>query len=102
MTTTSERLVSPKHDSDLRRAVDILKDAGCKRVFMFGSHANGTANATSDIDLAIEGCPQGQFFRLLSHLYMELDTLVDLINLDNKQDPFVRHLLSGEELVPLV
>ena len=83
---------------DLRRATQILKEAGCSHVFLFGSLAAGRAHEQSDLDLAIQGCPQGQFFRLAGRLYMELDTVVDLIDLDNKQDPFVRRLTTNKEL----
>lgn len=86
---------------DLRRATQILKDAGCSRVFLFGSLATGQSHEQSDLDLAIQGCPQGQFFRLVGQLYMELDTLIDLVDLDNIQDPFVRRLTANKELIPL-
>lgn len=89
------------HERDIRRATQILKNAGCSHVFLFGSMATGHTHARSDIDLAIQGCPQGQFFRLAGQLYMELDTIVDLIDLDNTQDPFVRRL-SSTEMIPLV
>lgn len=98
MTITVESLESQE---DLQRAVRILKEAGCSRVFLFGSVASGKTHERSDLDLAVQGCPQGQFFRLLGQLFMELDTAVDLIDLDNDQDPFVRHLSDSEELIPL-
>ena len=90
------------HEKDLQRATQILKDAGCSHIFLFGSSATGRTHDQSDLDLAIQGCPQGQFFRLAGQLYMELDTVVDLIDLDNKQDPFVRRLATNAEMIPLV
>ena len=90
-----------EYQKDLQRAVRILKEAGCSRVFLFGSAASGKTHENSDLDLAIQGCPQGQFFRLFGQLFMELDTAVDLIDLDNDQDPFVRRLSESEELIPL-
>jgi len=92
----------PTPQKDLQQAVQILKDAGCSAVYMFGSQAKGSPNDQSDIDLAIRGCPEGRFFRLVGQLYMELDTRVDLVDLDNQGDPFVRRLIASGELVPVV
>lgn len=90
------------YEKDLQHATQILKNAGCSHVFLFGSLASDRAHDQSDLDLAIRGCPQGQFFQLAGRLYMELDTIVDLIDLDNKQDPFVRRLTASAEMIPLV
>jgi len=45
---------------NLQRAVKILKEAGCTAVFLFGSLATGKIRDKSDIDLAIQGCEEGQ------------------------------------------
>jgi len=79
------------YQKDVKRAVDILKTAGCTEVFLFGSLTTGTVRENSDIDLAIRGCPKGNFFRVLGKLMLELDHPVDLVNLD-KQDAFARYL----------
>jgi predicted nucleotidyltransferase len=92
----------PILEKDLQQAVKILKDAGCSAVYLFGSRAAGSFHDQSDIDLAIQGCPEGRFFRLVGQLYMELDTRVDLVDLDNQEDPFARRLLVSGELVPIV
>jgi predicted nucleotidyltransferase len=86
--------------SDLKRAVDILKQEGCSEVFLFGSLATGGARADSDIDLAVRGCPTGRFFHLLGRLLLELEREVDLVRLDDA-DPFAQHLLQDELLVRL-
>ena len=93
---------SPILQKDLQLAVQILKDAGCLEVYLFGSRATGKSRDQSDIDLAIRGCPEGKFFRLVGQLYMELDTRVDLVDLDNQEDPFARRLVASGELVPVV
>jgi predicted nucleotidyltransferase len=86
--------------SDVQRAVDILKSAGCNQVFLFGSTAAGGLRTGSDIDLAIRGCPPGIFYRLLGNLLLELDHPVDLVDLDS-QDPFVQHLKLKGALVEI-
>ncbi|MBE2223486.1 MAG: nucleotidyltransferase domain-containing protein [Anaerolineae bacterium] len=92
---------SSAYQKDLQQAIQILKNAGCSAIYLFGSHAIGKAHEQSDIDLAIQGCPQGQFFSIVGKLYMELDTRVDLVDLDNESDPFARRLTVSGELVPV-
>ena len=79
------------YQKNVRRAVEILKEAGCTDIFLFGSLATGEARDKSDIDLAIRGCPKGRFFHLLGRLLLDLDYPVDLVNLD-RQDEFARYL----------
>jgi predicted nucleotidyltransferase len=86
------------YQKDVRRAVEILKGAGCTHIFLFGSLATGKIGDKSDIDLAIRGCPKGKFFQLLGRLLLELDYPVDLVNLDG-QDAFSRYLEEEGELL---
>ncbi len=87
-----ERAQLPEaYQKNVRRAVEILKQAGCTGIFLFGSLATGNIGGESDIDLAIRGCPKGKFFHLLGRLLLDLDYPVDLVNLD-KQDAFARYL----------
>lgn len=76
---------------DIRRAVEILKESGCTDIFLFGSLGEGKVRDGSDIDIAIRGCPQGKFFRILGKLLLALDHSIDLVNLDS-QDAFARYL----------
>lgn len=88
----SEKVQLPEsYQKNVRRAVGILKGAGCTTIFLFGSLASGNVRDESDIDLAIRGCPKGKFFHLLGRLLLELDYPVDLVNLD-RQDAFARYL----------
>jgi predicted nucleotidyltransferase len=79
------------YQKDIQRAVEILKQAGCTDVFLFGSLTTGKVREGTDIDLAIRGCPKGKFFQLLGKLMLELNHPVDLISLD-RPDPFARYL----------
>ena len=89
---------SPLYQKDIRRAVTILKEAGCSKVFLFGSLASGNVREGSDIDLAVRGCPQGKFFFLLGKLLMELEHPIDLVDLD-KASAFARYLEKEGELI---
>ena len=88
------------YQKDVRRAVEILRGAGCTDIFLFGSLAGGKVTDQSDIDLAIRGCPKGEFFHLLGRLLLELDYPVDLVNLD-RQDAFARYLEKEGELLQI-
>jgi predicted nucleotidyltransferase len=90
--------MTEKMKKRVERAATLLKSAGCKEVFLFGSVAEGNDNENSDIDIAIKGCPPGRFFELLGKLMLELDCRVDLVNLDH-EDAFSRHLLNKGRLL---
>lgn len=62
---------------------EFARDAGARRVLLFGSRARGTNQPRSDIDLAIEGCPN--FLALEERLQEELWSLLrlDVVNLDD-------------------
>jgi predicted nucleotidyltransferase len=83
---------------DLRRATEVLQEHGCTEVFLFGSLANGEIHDRTDLDLAVRGCPKGEYFRILGQLLLELDNGVDLVLLD-REDPFGRFLQEEGELV---
>ncbi len=90
MDTTIARIPEP-YQKDVHRAVEILTEAGCTHIFLFGSLADGTIRDGSDIDLAVRGCPKECFFYLLGKLLLELKHSVDLVSLD-RQDAFARYL----------
>lgn len=98
---TSKRLNLPDdYKRDIDRAIEILKNAGCSNIYLFGSLAAGEYKNRSDIDLAIRGCPKGKFFQLLGKLLFELKYSVDLVNLDH-QDAFARYLEKEGELIQI-
>lgn len=88
------------YQANVDRAVDILKAAGCTDIFLFGSLVHGKVHPDTDIDIAVRGCPSGQFFHLWGKLSSELDYTIDLINLDLQQD-FGRFLEEQQELVKI-
>jgi len=67
-------------------ASNILKNAGCAEVYLFGSQATGRANANSDIDLGVKGLPQNLFYRMHWKLEEALDMKVDLVDFDFQKD----------------
>lgn len=69
-------------------AIDILKNAGCSEVYLFGSQATGRANANSDIDLGVRGLSSVSIFGLHYDLEQALRTKVDLVDFDHQTDFF--------------
>lgn len=71
---------SATHAADLERAVQILREEGCREVYLFGSVATGDAGAGSDIDLGIRDYPRERFFHIYGRLMIELEHQTDLVD----------------------
>ena len=69
--------------TDINKAADILKLAGCGECYIFGSIADGRADDKSDIDLAIRGLPPEKFFYVYGQLSMQIGREIDLVDLDD-------------------
>ncbi|MCI2424485.1 nucleotidyltransferase domain-containing protein [Candidatus Acetothermia bacterium] len=75
----------------LRAAIDILKEHGAKRIVLFGSMAKGTDSKHSDIDLACEGIPPAQFFKVLGEIFFTTGESIDLVDMrEVKESPWAR------------
>lgn len=92
--------LSSEEMNDIQHAVDILLQAGCREVYLFGSYVKGNWTENSDLDLAIRGCAKGRYFDLLGKLILEIDRPIDLVDLDSS-DPFVLQLEATGELYRL-
>ena len=90
--------VSTETDILIQRAAAELKTAGAREIYVFGSAAKGTGDATSDLDLAVSGLPPAVFYRLGARVSDLIGRSVDLIDLDINT-PFTRHLRMENELV---
>ncbi len=75
----------------IRKAAEILKAAGAKDVFLFGSAASGSMRKDSDVDLAVTGLPPRNFFAAMGRAHDALGCSLDLVDLD-EESPFTRHL----------
>jgi predicted nucleotidyltransferase len=76
----------------------ILKSAGSKEVYIFGSAAHGDIERANDIDIAIRGLPPELFFKVMGKIQMALSKQVDLVDLD-EDNAFTRYLEEENELV---
>ncbi|HEX4965844.1 MAG TPA: nucleotidyltransferase domain-containing protein [Thermoanaerobaculia bacterium] len=77
----------------LEQGAALLKAAGAREVYIFGSVAEGRAREGSDIDLAVVGLPPGVFFTTMARLADLFDRVVDLVDLD-EASPFTTYLRS--------
>jgi predicted nucleotidyltransferase len=71
-----------KYQEDIKKATNLLKNEGCKAIYLFGSMVTGKIHQNSDIDIGIKGLPAENFFKVYSKLYMNLDNEVDLVDFD--------------------
>ena len=84
--------------SDIIKAAEILKLAGCSECYIFGSVSKGQANDKSDIDIAVRGLPPEKFFYVYGQLSMLISRAIDLIDLDDGSR-FSRKLLGREVMM---
>ena len=52
--------IPPKYRKDIENATNLLKNEGCKSIFLFGSLVTGRMHDNSDIDIGIRGLPKGK------------------------------------------
>jgi predicted nucleotidyltransferase len=88
-------------DTELRSLIDkaaqLLRVAGARDVYLFGSAAKGTLRDDSDIDLAVSGLPAQRYFTALGEVGDLLRRPVDLVDLD-RVTPFSEYLRGHGEL----
>ena len=81
--------------------ITVLRDFGVARAFFFGSFAAGRYRPGSDIDIAVQGCESGRFYRLAAAIEraLDCDAEVDVIDLDGAPSDFVDGIVgSGKEI----
>lgn len=72
----------PTIDQTYEQIAEFARKHGARRVILFGSRARGDNLSRSDIDLAVEGCPDFEEFE--SDVQEKLWSLlaIDIVNLD--------------------
>jgi predicted nucleotidyltransferase len=88
--------IPSKYQKDVENATKLLKNEGCKAVFLFGSLVTGKIHDNSDIDIGIKGYPTGKFFKLYSRLYFDFNNKIDLVDFDTNEDLYVMLNKIGE------
>jgi predicted nucleotidyltransferase len=85
-----------KYQEDIEKAIILLKDEGCKSVFLFGSMVTGKIHDESDIDIGITGLSPQNFFRVYAHLDRQLKNKVDLVDFDENEEFYLLLNSLGE------
>jgi len=73
-------------------ATEYLKSIGCKEVILFGSYADGTADRTSDLDLAVSGISPRTYFRTVAEISSIVGMKVDLVTMDHLSADFKKKI----------
>jgi predicted nucleotidyltransferase len=92
--------IPEKYQDDIKKATNLLKNEGCKNVFLFGSMVTGKIHQNSDIDMGIMGLPPKKFFRVSAYLDKESSSKIDLVDFDLCKD-FYTLLDSLGEVIEL-
>lgn len=79
-------MITKELQPDIETALRILKDAGAKKVFLFGSAVTGRLNSSSDLDIGVTGLPPESFFTVYARLSEMLSRPVDLVDFDKQAD----------------
>ena len=66
----------------INQAAAVLKAAGAREVYLFGSSATGHLRNNSDVDMAVTGLPARVFFQAMATAEGVLGRTLDLIDLD--------------------
>lgn len=85
-------------EEQVKRAAEILKAAGAREVYVFGSAATGRMHECSDVDLAVVGLPPEKFYSSGGQLFDVFDRPFDLVDLD-QENPFTDYLKEKGRLV---
>ena len=75
--------ISGMFATDIDKAAEILKSAGCSECYVFGSVSNGHASDCSDIDIAVRGLAPEKFFIVYGQLSLQIKRSIDLVDLDD-------------------
>jgi len=86
-----------KKRQQIDKAGAVLKAAGAREVYLFGSMSRETSREGSDVDLAVSGLPPEVFFRAMGKAGDCLGQQIDLVDLD-EENPFTRYLKKEGEL----
>ncbi len=67
---------------DIEKAAEVLKEAGAREVYLFGSVAEGRDTPDSDLDFAVSGIPPSKFFRAVGVAALAIHRQIDVVDLD--------------------
>jgi len=81
--------IPEKYQDDIKKAAFLLKNEGCKNIFLFGSLVTGKFHQNSDIDIGITGLNPKKFFRVSASLDKALNNKIDLVDFDLNNEFYI-------------
>jgi len=88
-----------KLDKKINKASEYLKSLGCKEIILFGSVADGTADESSDIDLAISGISPQTYFKTVAIISSIVGQKVDLVAMDYVNKDFKNRIRKEGRII---
>jgi len=89
-------IIPESYQNDIKKAINLLKNEGCKAVFLFGSMVTGGIHQNSDIDIGITGLQPKKFFKVYASLDRNLVNKIDLVDFDLNNDLYALLNSLGE------
>jgi len=83
---------------ELDKIVDISKEFGAKKVFLFGSCVEDI-KSVHDIDIAVSGIKPREFFKYYGKVSMEVEDEVDIVDLDEVREHLYKRILSKGKIL---
>ncbi len=80
-------------ETQLQKIVEVSKKFGVKKVILFGSCLEDAGNA-HDIDIAVSGIKDEDFFKYYGYLSMALKDEVDVVDLNDISAHFYKRIVS--------
>jgi predicted nucleotidyltransferase len=84
---------------ELDKVVEIAEKYGVGKLYLLGSALSGEPEKAHDYDFAVDGVPEGDFFKFYSELYMAMPKSVDLIDLSGKMNKFKSFVAREGKLI---
>ncbi|NQU81565.1 MAG: nucleotidyltransferase domain-containing protein [Bacteroidetes bacterium] len=87
----ADKIITPfpeVYQHRIQMAVRLLKNAGAKKIYLFGSLVRGEITNSTDIDIGIQGLAPEIFFRIFDQLSEAVDSPLDLVDFDEQIDFF--------------
>ena len=82
-------------------AAEYLRSLGARRVWLFGSLAQGCApDSRSDIDLTVEGLPEDRYFEAVGVLLGQMPCSVDLVEMERAPAALRENILRFRRELP--
>jgi predicted nucleotidyltransferase len=85
-------------EKDIKKIIDISKNYNVEKIILFGSCVTDLKSA-HDIDLAVSGINPKKFFDYYGHISMEAEHEIDLLDLSDIREHFLKRILSEGKVI---